>query len=46
VRRIVESLRPYAVDRLYGAFAGRWVERDAQAVIERSAERQLRFMAE
>jgi hypothetical protein len=40
VRRIVDAVRPYAFDRLYGAF-GRAVERDASAAVQRSAERYI-----
>lgn len=39
VQRISRSLRPYAFDRIYGAFWDRFVARDARAALERSAER-------
>ncbi len=42
VSRIVEILRPYAFERIYGAFPKRTVARDGNAALERSAERYLR----
>jgi len=42
VRRIVEILKPYAFDRIYGAFPHRTVASDGKAALERSAERYLR----
>ncbi|PWT97325.1 MAG: MBL fold metallo-hydrolase [Terriglobia bacterium] len=41
VRRIVEILRPWKFDRIYGAFPHRTVRSDAKAVLQRSAERYL-----
>jgi len=41
VKRIVNTLRPYRVDRIYGAFPRRTVAEDAKAALERSAERYL-----
>jgi hypothetical protein len=41
LRRVVNALNPHAFDRLYGAFPGRTVDRDAKAVVERSANRYL-----
>jgi len=38
VRRIAAAVRPFPFERLYGAF-GRPVERDANAAVQRSAER-------
>lgn len=42
VRRIVDDLRPFQFDRIYGGFPGRVVTHDAKGVLERSAERYLR----
>lgn len=42
VRRIVEILRPYPFDRIYGAFPHRTVGEGGKEVLERSAERYLR----
>jgi hypothetical protein len=42
VSRIVEILRPYAFDRIYGAFPCRTVATDGKAALEHSAERYLR----
>ena len=42
VSRIVEILRPYAFDRIYGAFPLRTVATEGKAAVERSAERYLR----
>ncbi|HJT90261.1 MAG TPA: hypothetical protein VJ732_20460 [Bryobacteraceae bacterium] len=42
VRRIVEILRPYPFDRIYGAFPHRTVGAGGTEVLERSAERYLR----
>jgi hypothetical protein len=42
VRRIVDDLRPFAFERIYGGFPGKVVSSDAKGVIERSAERYLR----
>ena len=42
VSRIVEILRPYAFDRIYGAFPRRTVATEGKAAVERSAERYLR----
>ena len=43
VRRIVQSLEPFAFDRIYGAF-GRYVMADAKEAVRRSAERYLRHI--
>jgi len=43
VRRIMQSLEPFAFDRIYGAF-GRYVMADAKAAVRRSAERYLRHI--
>src|SRR5262245_4440294 len=42
IRRIADSLRPLAYDRLYGAFPGLTVGQDARAAVERSAARYLK----
>ena len=39
VRGIVSAVKPFAYDRLYGAWWDLWVDRNAAAVVERSAER-------
>jgi hypothetical protein len=44
VRRVVASLRPFAFDRLYGAFPDQVVRADAKAAVERSAGRYLRMI--
>ncbi len=41
VRRIVEILRPYRFERIYGAFPNRTVAADGNGALERSAERYL-----
>jgi glyoxylase-like metal-dependent hydrolase (beta-lactamase superfamily II) len=42
VTRIVDAVRPFAFDAVYGAFEGRTIARDGKAAVERSAERYLR----
>jgi hypothetical protein len=42
IRKIAASLKPFAFDRLYSAFADQVVKADAKAVVERSAQRYLR----
>ena len=42
VRGIVQRLRPFAFERIYGAFPGQVVAEDAKGAVERSAERYLR----
>jgi glyoxylase-like metal-dependent hydrolase (beta-lactamase superfamily II) len=42
VRRIADSVAPFAFDRLYGAFVGRQVKSDARGAVLRSAERYIR----
>jgi glyoxylase-like metal-dependent hydrolase (beta-lactamase superfamily II) len=44
VRRIVERLRPFAFERIYGGWSGRIVTLDGRGAIERSAERYIRFL--
>jgi hypothetical protein len=46
VRRIVAAMEPYNYDRLYGAFWPSVVRTGARGVVQRSAERYLRRMAE
>jgi hypothetical protein len=41
---VVERVRPFAFDRLYGAFPGQVVAADAKAAVVRSAERYLRMI--
>jgi len=41
IRQVVASLRPFAFDRLYGAFPGQLAGSDAKAVVRRSADRYL-----
>ena len=45
VRRIAAALEPYEFERLYGAWFGRVVERDAKAAVRRSADRYLRALS-
>jgi len=42
VGRIVDAVRPFAFDAIYGAFEGRTIEHDGKAAVERSAERYLK----
>jgi hypothetical protein len=42
VQGIAAAVAPYAFDRLYGAFAGRWVPQDAAGAVRRSADRYIR----
>jgi hypothetical protein len=42
IRRIAAALKPFAFDRIYGAFPGLTVATDAKAVVERSADRYLK----
>jgi glyoxylase-like metal-dependent hydrolase (beta-lactamase superfamily II) len=44
VRHIVEAVRPYAFDRIYGAWFPTIVAQDAKAAVERSAARYLRAL--
>ena len=41
-RQVVKSLKPFAFDRLYGAFPEQVVKADAKAAVERSADRYLK----
>jgi glyoxylase-like metal-dependent hydrolase (beta-lactamase superfamily II) len=42
IERIVKAVEPFEFDRVYGAFWDLVIERDAKAVVKRSAERYLR----
>ena len=44
VRRVVEAVRPYAFDRIYGGWWQPVLRRDARAVVERSAERYIQWL--
>jgi glyoxylase-like metal-dependent hydrolase (beta-lactamase superfamily II) len=46
INRIVESLRPFQFERVYGGWNGRIVRVDGRDAVERSAERYLRFIRE
>jgi glyoxylase-like metal-dependent hydrolase (beta-lactamase superfamily II) len=44
IRGILESVRPYAFDRIYGGWWPTIVDHDAKAAIERSAERYIKLI--
>src|SRR5437763_1602381 len=44
IRRIVDSVRPYRFDRIYGGWWDSIIERDAMGAIERSAGRYIRWI--
>jgi len=44
IRRIVESVRPYRFEKVYGGWNGRIVAVSGADAVERSAERYLRFI--
>ncbi|MBV8715950.1 MAG: MBL fold metallo-hydrolase [Chloroflexi bacterium] len=44
VRRIAASVRPFAFERIYGAWDGRTVSSAGKDAVERSAERYIRFL--
>jgi hypothetical protein len=44
VRRVVEAVRPYEYDRIYGGWWQPVLRRDAKAVVERSAERYIQWL--
>jgi hypothetical protein len=44
INRIVDTMRPYKFERIYGGWNGRVVTIDGSDAIERSAERYLRFI--
>jgi hypothetical protein len=46
IQRILETLRPYPFERVYGAWNGRVVAVEGSDAIERSAERYLRHIKE
>lgn len=46
VRRIVAATQPFRYERLYGGWPGSVVESDAQAAVQRSADRYLAHIAE
>ncbi|MFN8634938.1 MAG: MBL fold metallo-hydrolase [Chloroflexota bacterium] len=46
VRQIVERVRPFPFERVYGGWNGRIVAVDGKDAVERSAERYLRFIKE
>jgi hypothetical protein len=43
VRRILETVRPYRFERIYGGWNGRVVAVEGSDAVERSAERYLRY---
>jgi glyoxylase-like metal-dependent hydrolase (beta-lactamase superfamily II) len=44
VRRIANSVRPFAFERIYGAWDGRTVSSAGKDAVERSAQRYVRFL--
>ena len=44
VRRVVEAVRPYRFDRIYGGWWEPVLRRNAKAVVERSAERYIQWL--
>ena len=44
VRRIADSVRPFAFERIYGAWDGRQVSSGGKDAVDRSAERYIRFL--
>jgi glyoxylase-like metal-dependent hydrolase (beta-lactamase superfamily II) len=44
VRRIADSVRPFAFERIYGGWDGREVTAAGKDAVERSAERYIRFL--
>jgi glyoxylase-like metal-dependent hydrolase (beta-lactamase superfamily II) len=44
VRRVVEAVRPYRFDRIYGGWWQPVLRRDAKAVVERSAGRYIQWL--
>jgi len=44
VRRIAATLQPWSFDRLYGAFAGKTVPRDAKHIVMQSAARYIELL--
>ena len=41
IGHVADILRPFAFDRIYGAFDGRTIERDGKAAVDRSLKRYL-----
>ena len=46
VERIAASVRPFAFERIYGAWDGRHVISAGKDAVERSAQRYIRFLRE
>lgn len=46
IRHIRDAIAPYRFDRLYAGFAGRVVQTDASAAVQRSADRYLQALEE
>jgi glyoxylase-like metal-dependent hydrolase (beta-lactamase superfamily II) len=46
ITRILDSVRPFAFERVYGGWNGRIVSVDGKDAVERSAERYLRYIRE
>ena len=46
VRGIVDAVRPYPFDRIYGGWWHTVVANDAQRAVERSAERYIRWLTQ
>ena len=46
IARTVKAVEPFEYDRVYGAFWDMVIERDAKAVVKRSAERYLRAIGQ
>ncbi|MGH2814629.1 MAG: hypothetical protein ACRDLC_05660, partial [Actinomycetota bacterium] len=44
VRAVVEAVRPYRYDRIYGGWWQPVLREDAKAVVERSAERYIQWL--
>jgi hypothetical protein len=44
VEGVVKAVKPYAFDRVHGAFMDRTIWKDGKAVVERSAERYLKII--
>ena len=44
IERIVDSVRPFAFERIYGAWTGRDVTSAGRDAVDRSAERYIRFL--
>src|SRR5262245_56170476 len=44
VRRIADSVRPFAIEKIYGGWDGRDVQSAGKDAVERSAERYIRYL--